>query len=417
MAEYFKLKNLVYPADSHVTVTAFCSDVSLLQKIEAGYISGNGCHQDGTMPDSLRKFEPVPFNICGNILEFQLYLCGEGLHNIKVQYEKDGETEYSYLEFYSLYEDLYRLVPYKGNFHCHTTDSDGLNTPQNALCVAREAGFDFIALSEHRLYSDHSADCLNVLDMLGIELFHAEEVHSLPLWVCHILSIGAEKSVSLRQDEEQYKTDVENARQKHSGLPEPLRDYAAQTEVLLRYISEAGGLGVMCHPYWKHSGRFNVPFQLADTFFENLAFEAIELVTADNANTSLVNAKYHDLVRKGRDLPVLAGSDWHGQNGERMERAYNIVFAASCDENSIVDAVRKRRCAAVFGEESPLVFGDFRMVNYALFLMRNYYSQRDNLCEQIGLLTLCALNGNSEFDGEISRLRAAVDLQKMMLKK
>ena len=121
--------------------------------------------------------------------------------------------------------------------------------------------------------------------------------------------------------------------------------------------------------------------------------------------------------KTGRDLPVLAGSDWHGQNGERMERAYNIVFAASCDENSIVDAVRKRRCAAVFGEESPLVFGDFRMVNYALFLMRNYYSQRDNLCEQIGLLTLCSLNGNSEFDGEISRLRAAVDLQKMMLKK
>lgn len=416
MAEYFKLKNLVYPADSHVTVTAFCSDTALLEKIEAGYISGNGCHQDGTMPDSLRKFEPVPFNICGNILEFQLYLCGEGLHNIKVQYEKDGETEYSYLEFYSLYDDLFKLEPCKGNFHCHTTDSDGLNTPQNALCVAREAGFDFTALSEHRLYSDHSSDCRELLDMLGMELVHAEEVHSLPLWVCHILSIGADKSVSLRQDGVQYTADVENAVQNYLELPEPLRNYAAQAEVLLRYISEAGGLGVMCHPFWKHSGRFNVPFQLADAFFDKLPFEAVEMVTADNANTSLVNAKYRELVRRGRDLPVLAGSDWHGQIGERMECAFNVIFAESCDEKSLLEAIRMRRCAAVFGEESPVVFGDFRMVSYALFLLRNYYSQRDALCQQIGLLALCSLSGNSSFDGEISRLRAAVDLQKMMLK-
>lgn len=416
MMEHFKLKNLVYPADSNVIVTAFCSDLSLLENIEAGYISGNGCHQDGTMPESLRQFEPISFKVCGNILEFELYLAGEGLHSIKLQYEKDTVLEYGYLEFYSLYEDLFKLTPFKGNFHCHTIDSDGLNTPQNTLCVARAAGFDFIGFSEHRLYSNHIEDCQTLLDMLGVKLFHAEEVHSVPKWVSHILSFGADECVSVRQETSQYQTDVENALSNYPELSEELRNYAAQSEVILRYISEAGGLGVMCHPYWKHAGRYNVPFKLADTFFAKLPFEAVELATSDNANTSLVNAKYCEIIRTGADLPVIAGNDWHGKNGERMEQAYNIIFAESCDEKIIADAIRGRRCAAVYGEEDPMVFGDFRMVNYALFLLRNYYGQRDALCEQLGILSLCVLNGNTSFDCEISRLKAAVDLQDMMLK-
>ena len=414
--EFFKLKHLVYPADRNVIVTAFCYNTDLLANIEAGYISGNGCHQDGSMPESLRNFEPLAFNICGNILEFELYLAGEGVHTIKLQYENCGEMEYGYLEFYSLYEDLFSLTPCKGNFHCHTIDSDGLNTPQNALCVAREAGFDFVGFSEHRLFSDHADDCSALIESLGIKLVHAEEVHSLPKWICHILSFGADSCISGRQDDEQYQSDVSAAMENYPELSDEYRRYAAQAEVILRYISEAGGVGIMCHPYWKHTGRYNVHFQLAEIFCKKLPFEAMELVTSDNVNTSISNAMYHEILRNGRDLPVLAGSDWHGQNGERMEQAYNIIFSASCDEKSIAEAIRSKRCAAVFGEERPLVFGEFRMVNYALFLLRNYYSVRDALCEQLGLLSLCSLNGDTSCDGEISRLRAAVDLQNMMLK-
>ena len=85
MMEHFKLKNLVYPADSKVIVTAFCSDLSLLENIEAGYISGDGRQQNGIFPDSFRMFEPIPFDICGNILTFEIFLAGEGTHTIKLQ--------------------------------------------------------------------------------------------------------------------------------------------------------------------------------------------------------------------------------------------------------------------------------------------------------------------------------------------
>ena len=413
----FTLKNLVFRANQTTVITAFCHDMSLLQNIEAGYISGDGRHQDGSFPDSLRKFEPIPFDICGNIMQFQLYLAGEGSHTIKLQFERDGEKEYTYLEFYSLYDDLYKLEPYKGNIHCHTSDSDGLNAPENALCVTRQAGFDFTAFSEHRLYTDHTSDCKALTDSLGIKLFRAEEVHSLPIWMCHILSFGASEGISLRQDTPQYKSDVSEAMKNYPDLPENLQNYAAQAEVILCYISEAGGLGIMCHPYWKHSGRINMPAVLNDVFFEKLPFEAIEIATADNANTSLTNAKCFELARQGKNLPLLAGSDWHGQAGERMQCAYNIIFASKCDEQNIISAIKQHRCIAVFGEETPVVFGDFRLVNYALFLIRNFYSQRDALCERLGVLALYSISEqDNTFDKDIAELRAAVDLQNMMLK-
>ena len=412
----FVLKNLVFPADETSVVTAFCHDMSLLENIEAGYISGDGRQQNGIFPDSFRMFEPIPFDICGNILTFEIFLAGEGTHTIKLQYERNGETEYVYLEFYSLYKDLYALTPYKGNIHCHTTDSDGLNTPENALCVAKQAGFDFVAFSEHRTFTDHTEDCKPLLDKLGITLFHSEEVHSLPSWVCHIMSFGAEKGVSQRQDMPQYQQDVAEAEANYSDLPENLRNYAAQSEVILRYISEAGGVGIMCHPYWKHGGRINMPSLLNDVFFEKLPFEAMEIANSDSANTSLTNSRYIELVKRGRQLPVLAGSDWHGQNGERMQCAYNIIFADKCEEKSISSAIKNGKCVAVFGESNPIAFGDFRLVNYALFLIRNYYLRRDADCERLGVLMLYSLNCDNSFEKDISELRAAIDLQKMMLK-
>ena len=411
----FQLKNLVFPADTQVTVTVFCNDPAVLKKIEAGYISGDGCHQDRSMPDSLRKFEPIPFNVCGNNLDFQLMLRGEGFHTIKLQFEIDGQSDYEYLEFYSLYEDLFKLNPYKGNFHSHTTDSDGLHSPQNTLCIAREAGFDYAAFSEHRLYTDHTDEFEGLCDRLGTKLFHAEEVHSLPRWVCHILSIGANAGVSQLQSSEPFIAEVEKAKNNYTELDQTLQSYAAQSEVITKYIKMRGGKAVLCHPYWKHTGRLNVPKQLTDILFRKIAFDAVELITCEYENNSLANARYHELAAEGKALPVMAGNDWHGQNGERMECAYNISFAEDCSETGIIDAIVNRRNTAVFGENDPMVFGDFRMVSYALFLIKNFYPAYNSVSEQLGLDILCSID-SGEFSSRSAELKAQLDLMKMMLK-
>ena len=44
---------------------------------------------------------------------------------------------------------------YKGNLHCHTTDSDGKLTPSEVVELYRSAGYDFLAISDHNIFSDY----------------------------------------------------------------------------------------------------------------------------------------------------------------------------------------------------------------------------------------------------------------------
>ena len=44
---------------------------------------------------------------------------------------------------------------YKGNLHSHTTISDGKMTPEQSVEVYKEHGYNFLALSEHDIYTDY----------------------------------------------------------------------------------------------------------------------------------------------------------------------------------------------------------------------------------------------------------------------
>ena len=41
----------------------------------------------------------------------------------------------------------------KGALHCHTTRSDGKGTPQEVIRLHKQQGYDFMALTDHRLYN------------------------------------------------------------------------------------------------------------------------------------------------------------------------------------------------------------------------------------------------------------------------
>lgn len=42
---------------------------------------------------------------------------------------------------------------YKGNFHCHTTISDGVLSPEETIRIYKSKGYDFIALTDHLIYN------------------------------------------------------------------------------------------------------------------------------------------------------------------------------------------------------------------------------------------------------------------------
>ena len=313
-------------------------------------------------------------------------------------------------------DDLYGVFPYKGNLHCHTADSDGRYSPQETLCIAREAGFDFTAFSEHRMFTDHSTDCAEIISKLGIALFRAEEVHSLPLWICHILSFGASSGISDMQNNASYQEKVSAAMHYFSDISEEWRSYAAQFMVINDLIKLHGGVSILCHLFWMHSGRFNVPPELTSVILKRVSFDAVEAVSSDAGNVSLANASLMEFSASGCRQVCVAGSDWHGCRGERMGEAFNIVFARKCTESDIAGAIKAGRCVAVYGEENPVVYGDFRLVKYACFLLRNFYPLRDLNAERLGVLMLSAMGGETAFLAEIATLKIQLELQLKMLK-
>ena len=54
---------------------------------------------------------------------------------------------------------------YKGNLHSHTTNSDGRLTPTEAAIYYRDHGYDFLALTDHNIYSDYR-DIIKLDDFL-----------------------------------------------------------------------------------------------------------------------------------------------------------------------------------------------------------------------------------------------------------
>ena len=79
---------------------------------------------------------------------------------------------------------------YRGNTHCHTTRSDGRRTPEKVIALYREAGYDFLALTDHRKLSEQAHFEGSLLMLPGMEMDFA-----LPHEALHIIGIGMNESL------------------------------------------------------------------------------------------------------------------------------------------------------------------------------------------------------------------------------
>ena len=83
---------------------------------------------------------------------------------------------------------------YKGNLHTHSTHSDGKREPVDVIATYRDAGYDFIALTDHfvGLWGYPIVDTVpfraqGFTTILGAEL-HSGAMANGELW--HILAVG-----------------------------------------------------------------------------------------------------------------------------------------------------------------------------------------------------------------------------------
>jgi hypothetical protein len=202
---------------------------------------------------------------------------------------------------------------YKGNLHTHSNRSDGRLAPEEVCRTYREAGYDFLCISDHFLERfgypvtdtrDYRTDQFTTI--AGAEL-HAPATHLGDLW--HILAVG-------------LPFDFAPTGQGEDGPS------------LARRAAAAGAFVGIAHPQW---------YGLDHT--DGLALDAAHAVEIYNNACEMLSARpdglvlFDDLLRRGRRLSLYAADDAHLHHDDAFG-AWVHVKAKACEPAMLLAALK-----------------------------------------------------------------------------
>ena len=386
----------VIPADQTVEMTIIPNErVFLLRENETYEL---------TMID-VNGDEPNYYDLTGHVqlsavahegvLKFTYSFAGEQEHLIRLSHGDDLLGE---LTVFSVYEDLYRRTPLKGDFHGHSHRSDGRRDPAALAGHFREQGYDFFALTDHnRFYTGGEIDEAYEGVKIGITRIRGEEVHA-PGSVVHVVHVGGKHSVAEQyvNDREAYAHEIaEYEKNVPENIPEQFAGRYARAMWVTDKIHEAGGLAIFPHPYWKpgKSKMYNVCDELAVLLLTGGMFDAYELTGAmgQPGNNRSVALWSELKAEKGLKIPVVGSSDVHRlEDSGTFSHSYTICFAMGKEHDDIVDAVRNGWTVTVedTGNEHDRryrCYGSLRLVTYAHFLLNHFFLERQRVCQGEGV--------------------------------
>jgi len=213
---------------------------------------------------------------------------------------------------------------YRANFHTHTTGSDGKRTPAEAMALYREAGYDVLAITDHRKLTVPDDVPEGLLTVPGIELDYL-----LPGQAVHLVGLGVDETAATQWD--------------RGGTPQQGIDL----------IHSAGGVCVLAHPAWS----MNDPAFMASL----TGVEGVEIWnSASTLPTNAVRADSSSLLDTlwsnypGTLLPVYANDDTHNYGAE-LCAGWNMVQADELTVPAVLSALREGRLYATQGPTFGLV--------------------------------------------------------------
>ena len=206
---------------------------------------------------------------------------------------------------------------WRGNLHCHSDRSDGMWEPERVAAAYREAGYDFIALSDHfeerygwRVTDTRDLRSSDFTTILAAELSSGPWSERSAYWVAAV------------------------------GLPLDFHAPPAGDQAeAIRRARDAGAFVVLLHP-----GLNNLPLDATDRL---PAFEAVDAVEIYNHNTFGSSPDRADgaymvdgLLERGRRILINAGDDAHFAFPRDRFGGWVEVWAESLDPAALLAGLR-----------------------------------------------------------------------------
>lgn len=225
---------------------------------------------------------------------------------------------------------------YKGNLHCHTTNSDGALTPAQVVDLYRKNGYSFLALSDHDIYTDYRKE-LNTEEFIVLPAVEASAVlyqergKSERLSVHHIHGIlGTEemqKKASAGLFSNMERLPILKFYESWNG--------AEVAQNLENELEAHGCVTTYNHPVWS---------RVKEKDFIDLdgitALEIFNYGTEIESGTGFDTIHWDVMLRNGKKVFGFASDDNH--NEEKLDDSfggYIVVKADNLDHESIIQSV------------------------------------------------------------------------------
>lgn len=198
---------------------------------------------------------------------------------------------------------------FKGNLHCHTTNSDGKLTPEECKAFYREHGYDFLSITDHRKLSEETHMEDGMLVLCGMEMDYY-----LPGEVVHLVGVG------LSQELNQH--DVSRNMQSYIDL-----------------VNRYDGRVIIAHPAWSLNTVTTLSGLHGLTAAEIYNSASTYPWNGDRADSSNV---LDAAAAHGAFFNFVASDDSHWYNGE-AGRSFTMVQADELTKESLFKAIDEGR--------------------------------------------------------------------------
>ncbi len=225
---------------------------------------------------------------------------------------------------------------YKGNLHSHTTNSDGKLSPKEMADIYKDAGYSFLAITDHNLFSDYSAE----FDTNSFKIIPGAE--ATVLWLYKKDYYLARKCHHLLVFKDPYKESF------GFGHLEPIDilklydkdvDFVAESQKFIDYLKQKNAVLCYNHPVWS---------RVNDTDF--LSLKGLDFVEIYNWGTELDSSAGFDVdawqkfLEEDVNITALATDDNHNhEEGELFDSlgGFVMVNAPKLEQGEIMKSLLK----------------------------------------------------------------------------
>lgn len=205
---------------------------------------------------------------------------------------------------------------FRGNTHSHSTVSDGRLSIPDRFAAYRDAGYDFLVLTDHRKVSDVSGENRpGFLAISGSEI-HPDNPYGGDRY--HFVAVN---------------------------IHEPIRDTELHANAAIEAVRAQGGEVVVCHPYW--CGHTINDLQPLEGYF---AVEVFNATCRALIGKGFSEPHWDDLLDKVGPTFGIAADDAHGTEHDVFQ-GWIMVRASELTTEAILGALRSGAFYSTMGPE------------------------------------------------------------------